>query len=344
MPLIEFTDCGLYCRPADVFIDPWKPVDKAIITHAHSDHARWGMKQYLAHRLSVPIMKLRLGDDINVTGMEYGESVNMNGVKISLHPAGHIIGSAQVRVEYKGEIWVISGDYKLTDDGISTPFEPVKCHHFITESTFGLPVFRFRPQVEEFTAINGWWMENKAKGQATVLVAYALGKAQRLLQNVDATIGPIWLHGAIHNTNRAFIDSGMVLPPAQRILSDTPKSEFPGSLIIATPSSVGSPWLRRFYPYSIGIASGWMALRGTRRRRNVDRGFAISDHCDWDQLNTAIKETGAENIYVTHGYTTIFAEWLRQNGYNATVVQTKFEGEQIENTDESPGEDTGGDV
>lgn len=339
MPLIEFTDKGLYCPPADVYIDPWQPVDNAIITHAHSDHSRWGMKQYIAHQLSVPIMKLRLGEDINVTEVEYGQELTKNGVKISFHPAGHIIGSSQIRIEHKGEVWVASGDYKMADDGVSTPFEPVKCHHFITESTFGLPVFKFQPQAETMGEINQWWQANKEKNQTTVLVAYALGKAQRVIKHLDRSIGKILVHGAVYNTHIALQQAGIGLPDVELITKDTPKSEFAGNIVVAPPSAIGTPWMRKFLPYSVGIASGWMALRGTRRRRSVDRGFVLSDHADWNELNTAIKATEAENIYVTHGYTNVFSEWLKQQGYNASVVQTEFEGESLDNTEEKKDEE-----
>lgn len=334
MPLIEFTERGLYCPPANVYIDPWQPVDYAVITHAHSDHARWGMKHYLAHPLSAPIMKLRLGEDINITTAQYGEAITKNGVKISLHPAGHIIGSAQVRIEHKGEVWVVSGDYKMANDGVSTPFEPVKCHHFITESTFGLPVFRFQPQSEVMDEINQWWQANKLKGQTSVLIAYALGKAQRVIQHLDKSIGKIYVHGAVYNTHKALQNAGIALPDVELITPETPKSAFSGNMVIAPPSAMGTTWMRKFSPFSIGIASGWMALRGTRRRRAADRGFVLSDHADWDELNTAIKATGAENIYVTHGYTNVFTEWLNQQGYNAQVVKTEFEGEQVDSANE----------
>ncbi len=340
MPLIEFTEQGLYCPQANVYIDPWKPVENAIITHAHSDHSRWGMKHYLAHELSALIMKLRLGDDIHITETKYGEVHNKNGVKISLFPAGHIIGSAQVRLEYKGEVWVISGDYKMADDGVSTPFEPVKCHYFITESTFGLPVFKFQPQVEVMGEINQWWQANKEKNQTTVLVAYALGKAQRVIKHLDTSIGKIFVHGAVYNTHVALQQAGINLPDVELITKDSPKTAFAGNIVIAPPSAIGTTWMRKFLPYSVGIASGWMALRGTRRRRAVDRGFVLSDHADWDELNTAIKLTEAENIYVTHGYTNVFSEWLKQQGYNATIVKTEFEGESLDNADEKKEDET----
>lgn len=327
--LLSFTSNGIFCAEADVYIDPWRQVDKAIITHGHADHSRWGNKEYIAHHHSVPIMKSRLGN-ISIEGIDYNETFKINGVTFSLHPAGHIPGSSQVRVEHKGEIWVVSGDYKLTDDGFSAPFEPVKCHTFITECTFGLPVFRWKDQNEVLTEINNWWKGNKEKGITSILVAYSLGKAQRLLAGIDHAIGKVYTHGAIENMNEVIRDMGLRLPPSIQITREISKEEFKGELIIAPPSAIGSPWIRKFHPYSVGIASGWMALRGTRRRRAADRGFVLSDHADWDGLNSAIKATGAEKIITTHGYTDIFTEWLRQKGYDAVIESTEFEGESID--------------
>ncbi len=328
MALLTFTAKGIYCSQADVYIDPWRPVKKALITHAHADHARWGMQAYLAHQDSVPVMRLRLGQDIQVQGVAYGEMTHINGVDISFHPAGHIIGSAQIRLSYQGETWVVSGDYKVEDDGLAPAFEPVCCQHFITESTFGLPVYRWRPQQEIFQEINTWWATNAAAGKASFLTAYSLGKAQRLLQGVDHRIGPIFTHGAVENTNQVLRQHGIDLAPTTQVRSIDPgkhtKKDFRQALIIAPPSAAGSVWARKFAPMSLGVASGWMSLRGARRRRAADRGFVLSDHADWDGLNQAIKATGASHIYVTHGYTDIFARWLQTQGYNAQVVQTDY--------------------
>lgn len=329
MSLIEFKEEGLYCPQGNFYVDPWKPVQNAIITHAHADHSRWGMKNYLAHHKSLPVMKHRLGE-INVEGMKYGEVRMINGVNVSLFPAGHIPGSAQVRVEYRGEIWVLSGDYKLIDDGVSTPFEPVKCHSFVTESTFGLPVYKWKPQTEVFDEMNTWWLKNREDGLASVILGYSLGKAQRILCSVDTTIGPIMLHGAIHNSNLALKEAGVTLPETELITKDTPKEKYRGSLIIAPPSAFGSPWMRKLKPYKVGTASGWMSLRGARRRRNVDRGFVLSDHADWDELNQAVESSEAEKVYVTHGYTTIFSNWLKSQGLDAEPVTTEYEGELAE--------------
>jgi len=330
MPLIELNKSGIYCAEADVYVDPWRKVDRALITHGHSDHARFGHKSYLCTNSSVPILKHRLGANINISGMAYNESISVNGVKISFHPAGHIIGSAQVRLEGKGETWVITGDYKIQKDGISEPYEPVKCSHFITESTFGLPVYKWKDQATVMNEINQWWQSNKDQNKTTIITAYSLGKAQRILHNIDHHIGDIYCHGAIAKMNAAIVESGILLPKSSLIVGETKAEEFYGSLIIAPPSALGSPWMKRFKNVSVGIASGWMMLRGARRRRGADRGFVLSDHCDWYGLNDAVSATGAEHIYPTHGYTQIFSRWLRDQGYDATPLETEFEGESLD--------------
>ncbi|MCC8359722.1 ligase-associated DNA damage response exonuclease [Salinimicrobium sediminilitoris] len=327
-PLLCFDDKGIYCEPAGVYLDPWKPVDKAIITHGHADHSRWGHKQYITHNTNVPIIKHRLGE-IEVSGKEYGETFLINNVKFSLFPAGHIIGSSQVRVEHKGEVWVFSGDYKTEDDGISTPFEPVKCHAFITECTFGLPAFKWLPQEQVMNDINSWWQQNRSEGKTSVLFGYSLGKAQRLLKFLDPSIGKIFTHGAIENMTevlRPLAD----FPETTRITRETKKEEIKGGMVLAPPSAHGSTWIRKMVPYETGMASGWMAFRGARRRRAVDRGFVLSDHCDWQGLLSSIKATGCERVICTHGYSEIFSRFLNEQGYDARTADTQYEGELAE--------------
>lgn len=322
--MVQFTDKGIYCVPGDFYIDPWKPVKNALITHAHSDHCREGNQHYLCHNHSLPILKLRLGADISAEGISYGENKYINGVKVTFFPAGHIIGSAQIRLSYKDEVWVISGDYKLTDDYVSTVYEPIKCNHFVTESTFGLPIYNFDSFNNIYTDINNWWAENNAAGTNTVLLGYALGKSQAVLNALDTSIGDVYLHGAVANVNDAFKTIGLNFP-GSRITQETDRKAFKGALIMAPPSAIGTPWLRKINPYKVAMCSGWMALRGARRRKGVDRGFALSDHCDWPQLNEAIIATGAENIYVTHGYETAFVKWIKEHHHlNAFEVKTLF--------------------
>jgi len=336
-PLLEFTDKGIYCAQGKFYIDPWKPVDDAVITHAHADHAYVGHKHYLAHHLSREVLFYRLGD-INLRTIEYGETINKNGVEITLYPAGHVIGSAQIKVEHKGEIWVVSGDYKTEDDGISTRFEPVRCHHFISECTFGMPVYQWKPQAQIFEDVNHWWHNNLQNGLATVIVGYSLGKAQRILQNLDLSNGKVYTHGVIENTNEALRRNGVILNPTTRITPDTPKEEVRKGIILAPPSSVGTLWMRKFGPYSFGYCSGWMALRGAKRRRAADRGFIMSDHADWDGLISAIDATGCESVYLTHGYTATFTRYLNEIGFNAHEVHTLYCGEEEENPNIPGGE------
>ena len=331
-PVLTFTDRGIYCPAADVYIDPWRPVDRALITHGHADHARDGMNRYFATDAAAPVMRHRLGD-ISLETIRYGEKRRIGDATISFHPAGHVPGSAQIRVEVGGEVWVASGDYKIENDGLSEPFEPVRCHAFITECTFGLPVFRWDPQPLVAQQINDWWRANKAAGITTILAAYALGKAQRLLSAIDADIGPILTHGAVENTNEVLRAQGLKLPDTVRVTPDLNPKDYPGALVLATPSALGTQWARRFGVSSQGFASGWMALRGVRRRRAADRGFILSDHADWAGLNTAIRETGAERIFATHGYTSIFRRWLSDQGYDAAIVETEYEGESVDAED-----------
>ncbi|SEN96244.1 ligase-associated DNA damage response exonuclease [Palleronia pelagia] len=327
--LLSFTDRGIYCAAGDFFIDPWRPVDRALITHGHADHSRPGMGRYLATGAAAPVMRHRLGD-IAIDTIAFGERRQINDVIVSFHPAGHVPGSAQIRVEHRGEVWVVSGDYKTTPDGLSEPFEPVRCHAFISECTFGLPVFKWAPEDDVRAELNDWWRRNAADGKTSIIGAYALGKAQRLLTSVDPGIGPILTHGAVENTNTVMRHQGIALPDTLRVTPDMDPKAQKGALVVAPPSALGTPWARRFGPSSTAFASGWMAMRGVRRRRAADRGFVISDHADWPGLNAAIAETGAERIFVTHGYTSIFRRWLESQGYDAAIVETEYEGESLD--------------
>jgi putative mRNA 3-end processing factor len=327
MRLLEFTDSGIYCPIADVFLDPWKPVKRALISHGHSDHAYAGHQYYLCTPLTASIIKHRLWLKDNVQEIPYGKTLSINGVDFSFHPAGHIPGSAQIRVSYQGEVWVFSGDYKRQTDEISTPFEVVPCHTFITESTFGLPIYRWKPQAHIFDDVNAWWHKNRSEGRVSVIAGYTLGKSQRILRHLDPSIGKILVHGAVDVMNHVLVQQGLSLPPTQRVTSDMPKNNIDGAIVICPPSAINSPWMRRFLPYTVGIASGWMALRGARRRRGADRGFILSDHADWNELNQTIKDTGASRVFVTHGYSEIFSQWLNDNGLEAHEVKTRYEGE-----------------
>ncbi|KHQ54246.1 ligase-associated DNA damage response exonuclease [Mameliella alba] len=324
-PVLTFTDRGIYCPAGDFHIDPWRPVDRALITHGHADHARPGHAAYLATDGALPVIRHRLGE-IAAEGIAYSEARQIGGARVSFHPAGHLPGSAQIRVEVDGQVWVVSGDYKVVDDGLSEPFEPVPCHAFISECTFGLPVFTWPSQKDVAAEINAWWAANAAEGRTSMLGAYSLGKAQRLMSMLEPQ-GTILTHGAVEATNAVLRAQGYPLPETIQVTPDTDVKALKGALVIAPPSALGSTWARKFGPASTGFASGWMRLRGIRRRRGMDRGFVISDHADWPGLQEAIKSTGAETIYVTHGYTEIFSRWLNQQGYDAAIVPTEFGGE-----------------
>src|SRR5687768_9742181 len=256
--LLALTSSGLYCKQGDFYIDPWKPVKQAVVTHAHADHAYRGHGRYLVARSGERLARIRLDEGSKIATLDYRKTTSVNGVRISFHPAGHILGSAQVRIEYKGEVWVVSGDYKLTPDATCEAFESVKCHHFITEATFGLPIYRWPPTEQTFEEINSWWRRNIERGKASVLFAYALGKAQRVMSGIDPDLGPIFTHGSVERLTQAYRESGVGLPPTTYAGSVTNKKEFAGSLVIAPPSAAGSTWLRRFGPQSTAFASGWM--------------------------------------------------------------------------------------
>lgn len=322
---------GLYCPAGDFYIDPWRPVDRAVLTHAHADHARRGHVRYLAAAPAEGVLRARLGQDIALQTLPYGEQLMHHGVALSLHPAGHVLGSSQVRLAHGGQVWVASGDYFLSShtevNPTCEPFEPVSCDCFITESTFGLPIYRWAPQREVFDDINAWWQANADAGFASVVYAYSFGKAQRVLAGVDASIGPIAVHGAVQPLNEAYRAAGVALPPT-RLLSDMQdKTSLRRALVVAPPSVQGSTWLRRAGDYRDAFASGWMQVRGNRRRRGVDRGFVLSDHADWPGLQRAITASGARRIIVTHGDEAVMVRWLRQHGWQASGFHTDYSSE-----------------
>ena len=331
--IIELTSSGLFCKSGDFYIDPWRPVKRAVITHAHADHAREGSRSYLCTRESKPLLIARLGSGAQIETLEYGQTLSVNSVRLSLHPAGHILGSAQVRIEEDGFVCVVSGDYKRNLDPTCVPFEPLRCNTFISESTFGLPIFRWPEATQVMAEIDAWWRSNRQAGRTSILFAYALGKAQRILAGLDHTIGPILTHGAVEKVNQCYRDLGIHLPPTHYVGNYKEKDRIKGALVIAPPSADHPAWMRRFPQRSRAFASGWMRIRGNRRRRAVDRGFVLSDHSDWDGLIQTIKASGAHHILLTHGYANELARWLQAQGYDAEAIlsgdgnQTDLEGE-----------------
>ncbi|HRG20544.1 MAG TPA: ligase-associated DNA damage response exonuclease [Saprospiraceae bacterium] len=319
MQLVEFTSKGMYCPPADVYIDPHNAVNKAIITHAHADHARSGHKSYICPEGSLPLIKLRLGRHIQATSYPYGQSFSINGVEFTFFPAGHVVGSAQVRIEYKGEIWVVSGDYKVEADGLTEALEPVKCHCFITESTFGLPIYNWQAQDTITQEIKLWWQENKENQKPSLISAYSLGKAQRLIHMLaNEPIGPVYAHSTILKTNEIIQKLGYALPAVQPIPARWKENEWAGALIISSSLATG-PWAGRISPWQKAEASGWMALKKFRDRHG-GASFVLSDHADWNGIIATIKETEAHKVYTMHGYDKALAQWLQSHGYDAAAV------------------------
>jgi putative mRNA 3-end processing factor len=274
-------------------------------------------------------MRARLGA-IQLQPLAYGEEVLHHGVRISLHPAGHVLGSSQVRVEYQGQVWVASGDYKVAPDATCAPFEPVRCDTFITESTFGLPIYRWQDDAEIFAQINAWWAANAAIGKASVLCCYSFGKAQRILSGVDASIGAIITHGAVEPLNRAYREAGVKLPDTHTVSDVKDAQDFKRCLVLCPPSATGTPWIKRFEPYSDAFASGWMLLSGARRRGGYDRGFVLSDHADWPGLHSAIAATQASRVIVTHGSVPVMVRYLQEKGLQAGSFQTEYGDENLE--------------
>jgi putative mRNA 3-end processing factor len=325
--LLALTDDGLYCPAGDFYVDPWRRQKTAVVTHGHSDHARWGSSLYVTHRDNEPIMRSRLGQDIVVNAVEYNEPTKIGSAWVSFHPAGHVLGSSQIRIELDGRVAVISGDYKRQTDSTCVPFEVVPCDLFVTETTFGLPSFRWpRPEVA-FHEINRWWRDNQSKGQTSLLMAYALGKSQRLLSGIDSSIGPIVLHGAIKGPTEIYKRAGIKLPEYFTVHDKPADIPWSQCLVIAVPSAYRTPWANRLGDVAGAMASGWMAVRGVRRRRSVDQGFVISDHVDWHDMLATIHATGAKRIWTTHGFSNIVARYLNEEGFEAESLATQFQGE-----------------
>ncbi|WP_299015890.1 ligase-associated DNA damage response exonuclease [uncultured Polaribacter sp.] len=323
MKLIKFTKKGIYCIPGKFYLDPWYPVDYAVISHGHADHSRWGNKHYLCQNDSKAIIKHRLGQDISIESLAYNEPKNINGVQVSFFPAGHIIGSAQIRLEYKGYVVVFSGDYKTQSDFLTTPFAPVKCHTFITESTFGLPVYKWKTEQELQTEIQDWVLQNQQNNRTSVFLGYSLGKAQRMMSLLDG-VADIYVHNAINHLNNAITNSGIALPKTTLLTPDFKKAAIQNKIVILPPALLGSKMLKRIPNAATAICSGWMHIRGNRRWKGVDAGFAVSDHADWDGLLQAVKATEAEKVYVTHGSQAVFSKYLNEIGIEAHELKTEF--------------------
>lgn len=323
MKLVKFTKKGIYCIPGKFYLDPWLPVDYAIISHGHADHSRSGMKHYLCHNDSKAIIKHRLGHDIDIESMGYDEPKMVNGVQVSFFPAGHVIGSAQIRLEYKGFVVVFTGDYKVKDDHLTVPFEPVKCHEFITESTFGLPIYNWLPEDDIQKQMQNWVHNNQQHNRTSVFIGYSLGKAQRIMKLMEG-VDKMYVHSAIHNLNNAIEGSGIALPKTELLTYDFKKEDLQNRIVIVPPALLGSKLLKKIPNAATAICSGWMQIRGNRRWQAVDAGFAVSDHADWNGLLSAVKATEAEKVYVTHGSQATFSKYLNEIGIPSAEVKTEY--------------------
>ncbi len=319
--LIQPRPEGPYCPAGDFYIDPLRPVARAVVTHAHADHARSGSGHYDVAAAGLGLMRERLGQDAAITARGYGEAFRMGPVTVSLHPAGHVLGSAQVRMELDGRVVVVSGDYKRDPDPTCAPFEPVPCDLFVTECTFGLPVYRWPPMERVIDDLLAWWDDCARRGMPAVLFCYALGKAQRILAELAARTGrTVHLHGAMLRLVEQYRQAGVTMVPTVPVSESARGRDFAGELVLAPPSAAGSTWMKRFGKASTGFASGWMQIRGNRHRRGYDRGFVVSDHADWPGLLASVAQSGARQVRVTHGDSDALVRYLREQGVDAAPL------------------------
>lgn len=326
--VVTVTRRGLYCRAGNFYIDPWLPVDNAVITHAHGDHLRAGNGRYFCSQAGAAVTRLRLPSAARVDPLPYGVEVAMGNVLISLHPAGHVLGSSQVRIEQDGKVWVVSGDYKRDPDPTCAPFEVIPCDVFISEATFALPAYRWAPPETVAREIFDWWQANRRAGAASILFAYALGKAQRVLAELARFTGePVYVHGAVASVVDAYRQCGVAMLPTLPA-TVAARADYAGALIVAPPSAAGSSWIRRFGESRSGFCSGWMRVRGDRRRRGYDRGFVLSDHADWPGLLRTIHQTGAGRVLLTHGHTDALCRYLQETGIDAAALRTEYGAEE----------------
>ncbi len=314
---------GLYCPPGDFYIDPVRPVERALVTHGHSDHARSGHAKVLATQQTLDIMALRYGVDFAgaTQPAAFGETLDVGDVRVSFHPAGHVLGSAQICVEHKGLRIVASGDYKRRPDTTCAPFELVRCHVFITEATFALPVFRHPAASDEI----GKLMRSVAQfpERSHLIGAYALGKAQRVIKLIrEAGFDrPIYIHGAMEKLCDYYQSQGIDLGQLEAAtVKPGAKKDFAGAIVIGTPSAFVDRWARRFPDPVSCYASGWMLIRQRAKQQGIELPLVISDHCDWDELTQTIVETGAEEVWVTHGREEALVRWCELNDIAARAL------------------------
>jgi putative mRNA 3-end processing factor len=328
--LIESPD-GLFCPAGGFHIDPWRPVARALVTHAHGDHARPGNAAYLCAAPGAGLLRRRFGSDAVIQTVAYGETTTIGSVRVSFHPAGHVLGSAQIRLEAaggNGGVWVVAGDYKRAADPTCEPFEPVRCDTFVTESTFGLPIYRWDPTDAVIAEVLDWWRLNEAERRTSVLFCYTIGKAERVLAELARhTDRTVLVHGMMLSAIEAYREAGVAMLPVAPATERPRGTSFAGDLVLAPLSARGTPWMRRLGTHSDGFASGLMRVRGVRRQRAYDRGFVLSDHADWPDLLRTVEETGAPRVIATHGHAEPFARELARRGWQSNVMRTAWEGE-----------------
>ncbi len=333
MDLLTLKPHGLVSQDEAFHVDAWTPADVNLVTHAHGDHAHRGSRLYWCTPETALILKRRISPDVKLKIVNWRERYKLGKQWVSFHPAGHIFGSAQIRIEHESQpsnVLVFTGDFKRDPDPTCQPFEVVPCSTFITEATFALPIYRWRPNSEIRDGIYDWWMWNRAEGNTSILFCYALGKAQRILAELTSrTNDTVLLHGATDPLVSIYRDAGVHMLPTQKLTDYDGPLE--GQLILAPPSAHRSPWMKRFKNISTGFASGWMAVRGVRRGRSYEKGFVLSDHADWPSLVQTVKDTGAKRVLVTHGNKETLAKYLRETlQLDAIPLQTQYGAEEDE--------------
>jgi putative mRNA 3-end processing factor len=326
--MLTETAAGLYCEAGDFHVDPWGPVPRALLTHAHGDHARAGSAAYLATPGTASLVARRFGPEARLETVDYGQTLTLGRTRVSFHPAGHVLGSAQIRIEGPDGVWVIAGDYKRAADPTCAPFEIVPCDVFVTESTFGLPIYRWDPTAAVIADLVAWWDANRDRGLTSIVFCYTIGKAQRLLAELgQVTDRAIWVHGMLQPAIEVYRAAGVAMAPTETLAERPRGTSFAGELVLAPPSARGTPWMRRLGDLSDALASGLMRVRGVRRQRAYDRGFVISDHADWPALLETIADSGASRVLTTHGHAEPLARFLREQGVDAGTIRTAWEDE-----------------
>jgi putative mRNA 3-end processing factor len=309
-------DDDLFCAGGAFHVDPAGPVERAVVTHAHGDHARPGSRSYLCTPDTAALIRRRIGSEATIQELPYGTPLRIGDVTVSFHPAGHMLGSAQLRISSSDGVWVVSGDYKREADPTCAPFEPVRCDTFVTESTYALPLFRWDSPQSVAREILDYWLS--APGNASLVFCYAFGKAQRILGELASlTDRPIYVHGAVEAVAEIYRQRGVSLA---KTIPVADQRGLAGELILAPLTARGTPWMKRFKSPQQAFVSGLLRIRGTRRRRGFDRGFVLSDHADWPGVLRTIRETGASEVRALHGSRDALIHWLRDQGMNAAPI------------------------